>query len=96
MKILHVINYYHEGFGYQENWLPYWQKELGNEVLVAASDYYFPFAGYNSTMKHRLGERHVGRGLYKDNGVNIVRLKSFFDSVGSAGILYFNIKGILP
>lgn len=95
MKILHVINYYHEGFGYQENCLAYYQKKLGNEVLVAASDYYFPFPDYNSTMKQRLGERHVGAGFYKDNGVNIVRLKSSFDSVGSAGILYFDITGIL-
>jgi len=95
LKILHVINYYHEGFGYQENWLAYHQKKLDNEVMVATSDYYFPFPEYNGTMEKRLGDRHVGTGLYKDNGVNIVRLRSSFDSVGSAGILYFDIKGIL-
>jgi len=95
MKILHVINYYQEGFGYQENWLPYYQKELGHEVLVATSDYYFPYTDYESTMKKRLGERHIGVGSYEDNGINIVRLKSSLDSVGSAGILYFNIIGVL-
>lgn len=95
MKILHVINYYHEGFGYQENWLTYYQKELGNDVLVVTSDYYFPFQDYDGTMKQRLGERYIGAGLYKDNGINIVRLKSSFDAVSSAGILYFDIRGVL-
>ncbi|MFC1652369.1 glycosyltransferase family 4 protein [Planctomycetota bacterium] len=95
MKILHVINYYQEGFGYQENWLPFYQKELGHEVLVATSDYYFPFIDYDNTMKKRLGERYVGVGSFQDKGVRIVRLKSVFDSIGSAGILYIGISNVL-
>ena len=57
MRILHVIHYYHEGFGYQENWLAAHQIKLGHEVCVVTSDYYFPFPNYEATMAPTLGSR---------------------------------------
>ena len=40
-KILHIINYYQEGFGYQENYLPKCQKSFGFDVKVLTSDFTF-------------------------------------------------------
>lgn len=91
MKILHIINYYHEGFGYQENFIAYYQKKLGHEVLVITSDWYFPFPEYDSTIFTRLGKRHIGSGKFVDNNVNIIRKKSFFQKIGPPGIVWFSV-----
>lgn len=39
MKILHLClsNYYIDGYGYQENYLPYFNKEDGHQVKIIAS-----------------------------------------------------------
>ena len=94
MKILHIINYYHEGFGYQENFLAYNQKKLGHDVMILTSEYYFPFENYNSTMKKVLGNRRKGVGKSQDNGVTIIREKSTFSGV-RPGFIYFSISKIL-
>lgn len=90
-KILHIINYYHEGFGYQENYLPVCQKNLGYQVKVLTSDYYFPFPNYDDSVKNILGDRKVGDGTFHDKTVEIIRKKSFFSSIFPAGILYFSV-----
>lgn len=90
-KVLHIINYYHEGFGYQENYLPVCQKNLGCQVKVLTSDYYFPFPNYDDTVKNILGDRKVGYGLFRDKTVDIIRKKSLFSSIFPAGILYFSV-----
>ena len=90
-KILHIINYYHEGFGYQENYLPVCQKNLGYQVKVLTSDYYFPFPDYNKSVKKILGSRKVGPGVFNDKGVDIIRKKSLFSSIFPAGIIYFSV-----
>jgi hypothetical protein len=94
MKILHIMNYYQENMGYQENWLPYYQKQLGNEVLILASDKYFPFPNYDINMKSILGDRHKGEGLYDDKGIKVVRKKSLFE-ITSKSIIYFHVKEII-
>ena len=75
-KIMHVINYYHEGFGYQENFISYYQLINGYDVVIVTSDYYFPFPDYNKTMSNYLGDRKVGSGISFDNGVQVIRKKS--------------------
>lgn len=90
-KILHIINYYHEGFGYQENYLPVCQKNLGFQVKVLTSDYYFPFPDYDKSVKNILGSRKVGAGIFNDKGIDIIRKKSLFSSIFPAGILYFSV-----
>jgi glycosyltransferase involved in cell wall biosynthesis len=90
-KILHIINYYHEGFGYQENYLPVCQKNLGYQVKVLTSDYYFPFPNYDDSVRNILGDRKVGVGIFDDKGIEIIRKKSLFSSIFPAGILYFSI-----
>jgi glycosyltransferase involved in cell wall biosynthesis len=94
LNILHVINYYQEGFGYQENYLTYYQKKASNNVLVISSDYFFPFPDYDSTMLPTLGNRRVGVGKFSDKGVKIIRKKSFFSRI-SPGIIWFNFSAEL-
>ena len=90
-KILHIINYYQEGFGYQENYLPVCQKSLGCQVKVLTSDYYFPFPNYDDSIRNILGDRKVGHGTFHDKKIDIIRKKSLFSSVFPAGILYFSV-----
>ena len=91
MRILHVIHYYHEGFGYQENWLAAHQMKMGHEVQVLTSDYYFPFPNYADTMQPKLGDRYVGAGHFEDGDVPVIRKKSRAQSVGPPGLLWFPI-----
>jgi len=90
-KILHIINYYHEGFGYQENYLPSCQKNLGCQVKVLTSDYYFPFPNYDDSIRNILGDRKVGDGTFHDKGVTVIRKKAIFSSIFPAGVLYFSV-----
>jgi len=94
MKILHITNYYHEGFGYQENYLPAGQKKLGCDVVILASDYYAQFPSYDTTMIKVLGERCVGVGEYVDNGVTVIRERSHF-SHSRPGFILFNVGKVL-
>jgi glycosyltransferase involved in cell wall biosynthesis len=94
MKILHITNYYHEGFGYQENFLAHYQKKLGHEVLILASDYYFPFSSYNTTMRKVLGERKKGAGVFQDNGVTLIRKKSILSNT-RPGFICFSVSSIV-
>ncbi len=94
-KILHIINYYHEGFGYQENYLPVCQKNLGYQVKVLTSDYYFPFPDYDKSVRKILGCRKVGVGIFNDKGIDVIRKKSLFSSIFPAGILYFSVESTI-
>lgn len=68
MKIVHICQYYNDGYGYQENLLPRYQKKLGHDVCVITSDRKSYFAG---EMKPKV----VGTGQFEDNGVRIKRLQ---------------------
>ncbi len=65
MKILHVIQYYNDGYSYQENLLPKYQSKLGHEVVLVTSDRMSPFADHG---------RVIGPGSYVDDGFRIIRL----------------------
>jgi glycosyltransferase involved in cell wall biosynthesis len=67
LKILHICQYYNEGWGYQENLLPRYQKKLGHDVVVITSDRR-PF--YVNDKNPRV----VGTGTFYDNGVRIERI----------------------
>lgn len=67
MKILHICQYYNDGWGYQENLLPRYQKKLGHDVVVVTSDRR-PF--YIDDKSSRI----VGTGTFYDNGVRIERI----------------------
>lgn len=67
LKIIHVCQYYNEGYGYQENLLPRYQAKLGHEVMVIASDRMSYFNGKKEP-------KIVGTGEFEDNGIRILRL----------------------
>ncbi len=91
MRILHVIHYYHEGFGYQENWLAAHQIMQGHDVCVVTSDYYFPFPNYDATMAPTLGSRYVGTGIFNDGDIPVIRKASRAASMGPPGLIWFPI-----
>ncbi|NCA98755.1 MAG: hypothetical protein EOM70_05210 [Clostridia bacterium] len=47
MKIVHVAQYLNPGYGYQENILPYYQQQLGHEVVLLTSTHSNGFNGEN-------------------------------------------------
>ena len=67
MKIVHICQYYNEGWGYQENLLPRYQMKLGHDVVVITSDRR-PF--YPNDKNKRI----IGTGTFFDNGVRIERI----------------------
>lgn len=67
MKILHICQYYNDGYGYQENLLPRYQQKLGHEVLVVTSDRTSHFSASKKSQK-------VNTGISKDFGVSVLRL----------------------
>lgn len=85
------MNYYQEGMGYQENWLPYYQKRLGNEVSILTSDKYFPFPDYENNFKDILGDRKVGQGIFSDKQITIIRKKSTFE-ISRRAMVAFNVR----
>ena len=79
MKILHVQSYFIPGMGYQENCLPAAQARLGHEVVLLTADRYPPYEAYNQTMGKVAGNRVVGPGRERIDGVDIVRLPCPFE-----------------
>lgn len=67
LKIVHISQYYNDGYGYQENILPYYQKLLGHEVFHITSDRMSSFMSDDS--------RIIGVKEYiEKSGVWIIRL----------------------
>jgi len=67
LKILHIAQTFNNGYGYQENLLPRYQKKLGHDVKIITSDRMSYFAGYKEP-------KIVGTGNFEDAGVPIERL----------------------
>lgn len=74
MKIVHVIEYFSPVLGYQETYLAREQQKMGHEVVVLTSDRYFPFPNYAATVEKTLGERVVGEGKRKEEGITVIRM----------------------
>ena len=77
MKIVHLIDYYQPKIGYQEYFLAREHAKLGHKTYVITSDRYFPFPDYDKIYKGILGNRFTGPGVKKEEGVHIIRLKSW-------------------
>jgi len=67
LKIVHICQYYNDGYGYQENLLPRYQKKLGHDVKVITSDRMSYFAGEKKP-------KIIGTGHFEDAGVPVNRL----------------------
>ena len=64
MKIIHIIDYYMPGMGYQENFLPKWNALQNNEVYIITGDRYQPIPDYDKSWGKVLGNRICGVGKY--------------------------------
>lgn len=67
--IVHITPYYNDGWGYQENLLPKYQKQLGHEVYVITSNKSIAYSKEYTASIPISGE-------YNDDGVIIKRLKA--------------------
>lgn len=73
------MGYYMPGLGYQENFLPFEQQAIGNQVHIITGDRYAPHRNYTSVYGAQLGPRIVGEGQRVDRGVTIHRLPVPFE-----------------
>lgn len=75
MRIVHICAHYQDKLGYQEHHLGKSMKEAGHDVFFITSDVHFAFPDYDNTMKHIIGDKYVGTGLFlSDYGCEIHRL----------------------
>lgn len=68
MKIVHIHQYFNEGYGYQENILPSYQKKLGHDVILITSDL---ADGHNNEQRKR------SIGDFKENDFVVRRIKTY-------------------
>ncbi len=87
MKIVHICQYYNDGYGYQENLLPRYQAKLGHDVVVITSDRKSYFTGEGKP-------KIVGTGEFSDQGIRIVRLPISSEFKGRY-VRFENLTGIL-
>lgn len=74
MKILHINEYYMDGWTYQENILPQKQAELGNNViLIASTKYpnYYEKQTYTGEKEYFYKDVKIIREEYKKCGLNL-------------------------
>ncbi len=74
MKIVHICQYYNDGYGYHENLLPQYQARLGHEVVIITSEREFSFRELKS--EHRIKKPNT----YLDGQVRIIRIPTVGES----------------
>lgn len=73
MRIAHVQHPYLPDHGYQENYLPAHQSEIGHEVRVFSS------TSIPRKFREAMGSTSFPAGRYVYNGVDVIRMKSLFE-----------------
>lgn len=70
MKIINIVltGVYTEGFSYQENLLPKYQKQIGNEIKIIANESKYDLIGKVSTQKNT-------DNCKNEHGIQVVRLR---------------------
>jgi len=91
MKIVHVMNWYIPGMGYQENFLPAEQKKLGHDVYIITSDRVPHYSGYEKNVGRLIGKRIIGTGTFNERGVTIYRLPTLFEVKNGGQVI---VKGL--
>lgn len=86
MKILHIMNWFIEDLGYQENYLSFCQAQLGNEVKVLCSKYYPKGLRF---LKRNNSEEEI---KYAGGLLKVKRLKSFFWQFLTEQNWFFRLK----
>ena len=88
MKIMHVSQWYNNGFGYHENLLPKYQAKMGHDVILVTSDREFYFKELLD--KRKLKEQRT----YLDGPVRIIRIPIKGEFRGRF-VIFANLKDIL-
>lgn len=98
MKILYFVDYYQPQLGYSEFFLPKSWDELGHEVTIVTSNYYYPFPDYESTAGKLLGRREQDSGTFKQGNITVVkeRLKAEIFTRAIFGNHKYHIERIKP
>src|SRR3989344_96141 len=82
MKIVHVTGYFVPELGYQEYYLAKKHAQMGHDVHVITSDFFYPFPNIESMLKEA-GIKDTSRkrkaGFSTVDGIKVHRLKSFFE-----------------
>ena len=90
MKIVHITENYIEGWGYQENLLPLYQKRAGNDVVVISDNDHLKYA-----QNPALTKKIISRGTdYEQDGIKICKIKTFFNT-SSTSFLCIGLYEIL-
>ena len=76
MKIVHVTHHYIDGWGYQDNLFPLYQKKAGDEVVVISDINHLP-------QKDRESILEKGNEYY-DNSIKIIRIKCYANTVNTS------------
>jgi glycosyltransferase involved in cell wall biosynthesis len=92
MKIVHVMGSYIPNMGYQENYLPAEQKNLGHDVEIITSDRYSPHLSLKETVAHIYENRIVRSGIFYDNDIKIHRLPVQFEIKSHNQLLLKGLK----
>ena len=86
MKIVHITDNYIEGWGYQENLLPLYQKGAGHDVVVISDNDHLKYA-----QNQELANRIISRGSeYEQDGIKIYKIKTYLATSTSS----FFCKGV--
>lgn len=76
MKIVHISQNYIEGWGYQENLLPLYQKRAGHDVLVISDNDHLKYGQNN-----KLTETIIQQGKkYEFDGIRIYKIKTYLNT----------------
>lgn len=77
MRIISINAHYQDKLGYQDYFLGKALKDMGHDVQFVTSDVHFDYPDYDNTVKHIIGDKYVGTGIFlNDYGVKVHRLKS--------------------
>lgn len=77
MKIVHITSIYIEGWGYQENLLPLYQKWAGNDVVVVTDNNHLGYINNPDLAKEivRTGGEYV-----QPEGIKVYKIKTFVNT----------------
>ncbi len=86
MKIVHITESYIEGWGYQENLLPLYQKRAGHDVVVISDNAHLKYV-----QNRELAEQIAAKGTeYEYDGIKIYKIKTILNTSSTS----FACKGL--
>lgn len=95
MKIVHIADCYIDGWGYQENLLPQYQKRDGHNVVVVADNNHLKYLN-----NPKLAQEILMRGVEYDNdGIKVYKIREYLTTSSSSLIcrgLYRVLKNERP